>query len=124
MGFCPLLLFPFVGDTGVEAHLPNPGINAAAVLERCVAFPQIDEYFLKQVADFIGIFREHEAHRVDGAFVLPDHLRKCSIQCFHIELSSCFLSVRRRRRWKNYTKIELFGEEYEKVIKSNWPIVA
>ena len=67
------LLLAVVGDAGVEGDTPYPGVHLRLAPETVEAFPEVDEDFLEQVVDLVGVLGEHVADRIDGAFVLSDH---------------------------------------------------
>ena len=73
-GLTPFL--PVDADAGVKTHSVDPRLDVAAMLEALETTPQVDQCFLEEVVDFVGVLREHVTHGVNRASMLLDGLRK------------------------------------------------
>ena len=60
----------------IHSHAVNPCAQFALMAERFKTFPKVYKRLLKEVAHLVFIVREHVAHRVNGALMLPDHPRE------------------------------------------------
>ena len=78
-------LFLVSVETAVERDTVNPGPDIGFRAERIVSLPEPDQYLLEEVVNLIRVLREHVAHRVDGALMLPDQLGECLFLVFHFQ---------------------------------------
>ena len=72
-------------EAAVERNPVNPGPDIGLRAERIVALPEPDQNLLEEVVDLVRVLREHVAHRVDGALVLPDQLGEYLFLVIHFQ---------------------------------------
>ena len=72
-------------EAAVERNPVNPRPDIGLRAERIVTLPEPDQYLLEEVVDLVRVLREHVAHRVDGALVLPDQLGEYLFLVIHFQ---------------------------------------
>ena len=72
-------------EAAVERNPVNPGPDIGLRAERIVALPEPDQNLLEEVINLIRVLREHVAHRVDSALMLPDHLGEYLFLVIHFQ---------------------------------------